>query len=145
MLTRKKQLRNAPSKKPRKSNLQRRKDKVGSPYWKKKADSVWSMLIRSVGRCAVCGEAGNDAHHLIGRGRLATRHSLANGLCLCHAHHKWSNTLSAHGAPLAFAEWLQKNHPERWDWVCEHKNDICQKPDYKARYEELQGILDAKR
>jgi len=82
-----------------------------------------------------------EAHHLISRANKATRHDPRNGVKLCSKHHKFDNKLSAHGAPLAFAEWLQEHYPERWEWCCENKYKI-EKPDYKQAYEDLQQILE---
>jgi len=144
MLTRKTQMKPG-KRKPKRSQLQKRKDKVSSPYWRKKAMAAWSKLVRLsfCNKCAICGESPCEAHHIIPRSRHANEQNPMNGIALCASHHKWSNVLSAHGAPMAFAEWLQKNRPEQWEWICEHKFDICQKPDYKLRYEQLATMLEA--
>lgn len=127
--------------KKKKSALQKRKDDPKSKYWKTKADSLWGAVIREIYHsCAVGDEcAGNvEAHHLIGRANTATRHKVKNGIGLCSKHHKFCNKLSAHGAPLAFAEWLQKKQPETWEWCSENKHKV-QKPDYKEAYKDLEG------
>jgi len=72
-----------------------------SKHWKKKADDLWSLIVRSVGHCEICGREGQltkegkpvkglNAHHLIGRSNLKYRHDLNNGICLCVRCHKWS-------------------------------------------------------
>lgn len=123
----------------KKSKLQKNKDNVKSKYWKTKADHLWGKVIHKMyPDCAVGGKcSGNlEAHHLISRANTATRHSIENGIILCSTHHKWCPKLSAHGAPLAFAEWLQINRPEQWEWAKENKHAIA-KPDYKQAYENL--------
>ena len=86
-----------------------------------KADSLWSQVVRQQwGHCAICGNPRTEAHHLIGRSRRATRYEPMNGIALCAKHHKFSTELSAHGAPLAFAEWLQQCHPVIAAWVADN-------------------------
>lgn len=126
--------------KKKKSNLQRRKDNCGSKYWRNRADKEWSQAIRKkYPGCVVCGNTPVDPHHLISRSNAATRHSIENGLGLCQGHHIFDHKLSAHGAPLAFSEWLQLHHPETWQWCCDNKNRV-EKPDYKAAYYRLKEL-----
>ena len=115
-----------------KKTLAQKKKDPRSKYWKTKADALWGAVIHEIYQsCPVDDEcAGHiEAHHLIGRANTATRHRIENGIGLCTKHHQFSPKLSAHGAPLAFAEWLQKRHPDRWEWCSEYKHKI-QKPDY---------------
>ncbi len=128
-----------------KSKLQRTKDRPGSRYWRNKADRAWSLLIlrKNDGRCMVCGEPAVDPHHLISRSLAATRHSLTNGIPLCRSHHSMNPRMSAHLCPLAFAEWLRTKDPTLYGWVQEHRFDLCPKPNYRKRHEQLRGILDA--
>jgi hypothetical protein len=123
-----------------KSKLQQRKDNPRSKYWLNKADALWGKVIHEIyPRCAMGYEdcaGGVEAHHLIGRANRATRHSIENGIGLCCKHHKWDNRLSAHGAPLAFAEWLQVTFPDRWEWSSRNKNAMG-KADYQMAYEHL--------
>ena len=128
--------------KPKKSALQKKKDNPGSKYWKTKADKLWGEVIHKIyTECAICEKQPVEAHHLISRANTATRHSIENGIGLCSKHHKWCNKLSAHGAPLAFSEWLQENMPETWEWCSINKN-LVQKPDYEAAYNRLEEWLD---
>jgi hypothetical protein len=123
----------------KKSKLQKNKENPRSKYWKTKADGLWGAVIHEIYQyCPVDDECSGhiEAHHLISRANTATRHSIENGIGLCSLHHKFSNKLSAHGAPLAFAEWIQKKYPEKWDWCSENKHKI-QKPDYKEAYDDL--------
>ena len=125
-----------------KSNLQKRKDNPSSKYWKSKADKLWGEVIHKIyTECAVCGKQPVEAHHLISRANTATRHAIENGIGLCALHHKWCNKLSAHGAPLAFSEWIQENKPETWEWCSRNKN-LVQKPDYESAYNRLKEYLE---
>ena len=117
-----------------KSKLQKRIDDPRSTYWMKRCDGAWGDLMHTVyGSCAVGENCSGplEAHHLVPRNHHATRHELWNGILLCSLHHQWSMMLSAHMAPLAFAEWLMVKKPQQWEWVCKHKWDVG-KPDYKA-------------
>ena len=122
-----------------KSILQKKKDNPRSKYWKTKSDSLWGIIIHwKYPICAVGQDCSGrlESHHLISRANTATRHLIENGIGLCSKHHKFCNKLSAHGAPLAFAEWLQKTYPDQWSWCSENKHRI-EKPDYKKAYENL--------
>ena len=128
----------------KKSKLARGKENPRSNYWRTKADTLWSEIIRSAGVCMINNgdcKGRLDPHHLINRSVGTMRHNLCVGVCLCSFHHVFSPRLSAHGAPLAFADWLQRNEPERWQFCQEHKYDTS-KPDYKAAYEFLNQIKE---
>jgi len=128
-----------------KSKLQKKKDDPKSKYWKTKADALWGKVLHEMHQSCAIGATGHSAdcggnlesHHLIGRANTATRHCIENGIILCSTHHKWSPKLSAHGAPIAFAEWLQNNHTEVWEWCGRNKFAIA-KPNYQQAYENLQ-------
>jgi len=124
-----------------KSKLQKKKDNSKSKYWRNKADALWGKIIHEIYQsCPVDDNcAGNlEAHHLISRSNGATRHKIENGIGLCSAHHKFSPELSAHKAPLAFAEWLQNNHPDKWNWCSYHKFKVS-KYDYKEAFKALEA------
>ena len=135
-------------KKP-KSALQKRKDNPRSGYWKSKADELWGAVIHEkynfcalgddpeIQRESPCSGKG-EAHHLISRGNVGTRHRLENGILLCTKHHKFCNKISAHMAPVALSHWLQENSPDQYNFVQENKYAIL-KPDYKQAYEDLQA------
>jgi len=125
-----------------KSKLQKKKDNPGSKYWKTRADKVWGEVIHRIyTQCDICGKSPIEAHHLISRANTATRHSIENGIGLCCNHHKWDNKLSAHGAPLAFTEWLQENRPDTWEWCSENKY-LVKKPDYEQSFNILTQWLE---
>lgn len=72
---------------------------------KRKCDILWSKIIRNYGACEKCGKSGGrlEAAHIRSRVRLNLRYDLENGLCLCHACHRW-----AHQNPVDFTWWLEK-------------------------------------
>jgi hypothetical protein len=132
-----------PVKKPRpkpKTALQKRKDNTRSGYWKKKADALWGVVIHAkYPQCDInngdCSESV-EAHHLITRSNVMTRHCIDNGIGLCTTHHRFSQWLSAHKAPLAFCEWHMTDRPDQSKWCSDNKYKTG-KPDYKAAYEHL--------
>jgi len=128
-----------------KSKRQKSIENPRSHYWLKKADTAWGQYVHAhFSRCAVNNAdcAGRlEAHHLINRAIKASRHDPANAILLCSVHHKFSNHLSPHGAPLEFAEWLRVNLLEKWEWVQQNKNNWKTiKADYKQAYANLVNI-----
>ena len=122
-----------------KSKLQKKKDNPRSTYWKNKADKAWGeWMHREYDSCAVCGRTSGklDAHHLISRSIVATRHDKRNGIMLCANHHRLSSECSPHKGPIGFAQWLRKNREEQFNWVSD-TYWTGGKPDYKAAYEQL--------
>ena len=115
------------------------KDNPFSTYWRKRADRRWSAVIRQAGCCAYCGRAsGLEAHHLISRSRLALRHRIECGICLCRHHHRFCSQISPHLAPTAFEAWLQRAYPERYRWIQAHKScRTLDKIDYRQAYWDL--------
>jgi len=53
-------------------------------------DRMWSQIVRSSGRCVVCGETNKilHAHHWVGRRYKHTRWEISNGVPLCHQCHQ---------------------------------------------------------
>ena len=116
------------------------RDNPRSSYWRKKADQYWSQVIRQQGYCTYCGRRGDDleAHHLIRRNHLATRHKIECGLCLCRHHHRFCSQISPHLVPKAFEAWLKEAFPERYQWVQDHKHKLMlEKADYRQAYDTL--------
>lgn len=108
-----------PVRKAKKSALEKKKSDPNSAYWKKKADMAWGAVVHGAGGGCVCAILGDckgplEAHHLITRGIISTRHDPRNGVLLCSYHHKWSKKCSPHMAPLEFAFYLQRFKPRLW-------------------------------
>ena len=82
---------------------------------RREMDRVWSLIIRSTGRCAFCGKTSSlNAHHIFGRRNLSTRWDISNGVCLCAGCHTFSSTFSAHQTPMFFDDWIKDLRGERW-------------------------------
>jgi hypothetical protein len=147
----------------RKPGKQANRNRSGKSV-KKKCDSRWSKIIRSIGRCEVCGRSDLplEAHHLIHRNALAFRYDLRNGVCLCPKHHTGNygqhegdialpsglqgyaieprpEAISAHGTPWAFEEWLKDHKPEQYEWFEKNRHKVFPgvKIDYRTVYQTL--------
>ena len=77
----------------------------------KKADLEWAESVkeRDDWICQKCGtykpegnRQGIAAHHIFGRSRQRTRHTLDNGISLCFACHMW-----AHQNPFEFHDMMK--------------------------------------
>ena len=139
--------RKAPMRRTKKKRKRRKPDKDNphSLYWRNRADTLWSKVIRLPGKCLMCPRTDNlQAHHNIRRDAVFYRHRLENGVCLCPNHHMRSLENSAHGAPWGFEAWLRENHPKQYDWWTAHRHNVItgQKMDYRSISEDLQLILD---
>ncbi len=86
--------------------------------WTAKVGEMWGH------KCAVCGnEHLPNAHHIENRNTSAAlRYDPMNGILLCPSHHKFGKD-SAHKGGIWFADWLQRNHKDRWDYVLLHRSD----------------------
>jgi len=109
-------------------------------------DKLWSEIIRSGGRCEICGKTTNlQAHHVIGRRNLSLRWDLHNGVCLCPGCHTFSKT-SAHQNPIYFLDWFKKHRPEDYEYLIKKKNKTktFYLSDYEEIYKELKEVRDKK-
>ena len=123
--------------------MTKNKNNPNSKYWKQKADKEWSLKVRQVGHCEICGSTDRrlHAHHIISRTRLRFRHNLKNGCCICSYCHAFDANISPHqdsyGAEK-FLKWLKSEQPDKWRWYEDNKED--KRPmdgTYKQKYEEL--------
>lgn len=114
-------------------------DNPFSSYWKKRADLLWSKVVKQTGRCAYCGTMVNlQAHHLIARKSNLTRHKVECGLCLCEYHHLYCPEISPHLETEAFEQWLKKNVPRKYRWMRRQKSFRSHvKVDYKKAFLKL--------
>jgi len=135
------------------SKLAKQKAKVGSSFWRRKADKAWSELVRGIAgnKCEICGSTDHvQAHHIIDRSVWQLRHCVMNGVSLCPSHHKYDRKMSAHKGSLMFIAWLQTYRAtdlrnlisimESLVAVVEVLGDAG-KPDYKTEYENLSVTL----
>lgn len=128
-------------KKLKKSKLQKQREDQNSRLWRNKADYEWRVYVHKAGKCAICGGIEYlQAHHLIPREVKHFRHDPSNGILLCVRHHKYYYQLSAHKNSLAFAIWLQKNMPEKWQWIVDNINADSVELNYKKACESLKSL-----
>lgn len=96
---------------------------------------LWSAKVLEVAgrKCAICGlKTGDivngkvqktDAHHIEDRRNHSLKFDVINGICLCVWHHKYSKD-AAHQSVVFFSNWLQKNHPQQYQYILNHRDDI---------------------
>lgn len=112
--------------------------KINKTKLKRKADSLFSLKVRSIGYCQaegkMKGKCGGQlqACHIQGRANYRLRWDQNNLLCMCAGHHRLSHTY-----PLDFIEMVMVHFPEKWAYVMKHKNET-RKTDYTALLTQLQ-------
>lgn len=130
----------------KKSKLQKRKDNSKGNYWKKKADKAWGEVVHlQNNHCAVNNwhcKGNLEAHHLISRSNILTRHKLINSILLCSHHHKFSVACSPHKGPIGFSIWLKKNRPEQFDFVEKNKYLTGEKVNYEETFNYLTETIE---
>ena len=119
-----------------------------SGLWKRKADSAWAHYVHAAGgnRCIVGGacKGAIEAHHIISRSVIGTRHLPGNGVLLCSLHHKFSISCSPHGGPAGFFAWFEHTFPGRvlvLTMLARAAVVEGKKPDYRERTESLEREL----
>ena len=87
------------------------------------ADALWSYAVREdwAWKCAVCGSATVEAHHLVPRQHEATRYLLRNGIALCARCHQFDPDVSPHQNAAGWLSWLVINHKELYGWYRENE------------------------
>ena len=71
---------------------------------KKQADQVFSLIIRSVGKCANCDSTYRlQCAHIISRGYLNLRWDIRNAVCLCSSCHIFYTF-----RPLEWDDWVNE-------------------------------------
>ena len=128
-----------------KTKLAQKKLNPNSSYWMRKADKEFGRIFHNrQWSCLICRKVTIQMAHLIPRENYLYRWDIENVIPLCDYHHRLSREISYHNAPLAFAAWMQKNYPERWEWVDKHKEIITRKAElpwtFREKYEELQKL-----
>lgn len=89
---------------------------------KNRLDRLWSQITREKKYCEICGKAGNNPHHIIGRRNLNLRWDLRNACLLCSGCHTL-NRNSAHQNPIWFMDWLKQNRPEDLKYLKEKQKE----------------------
>lgn len=126
--------------KKRKSRLLKLKADPNSKYWKKRADSLFSKIVRKVGKCQYCGGTKYlNCCHLIPKENWHTRWVLDNAICLDAGHHKFWRNWSFHHNPVAFFIWFIEKFPLRWKRLKELSEPLfTNRETAKEAYERLQ-------
>ena len=82
----------------------KRKKKSSRKKTKKQLDKLFSIIIRSEGKCERCGKASPlNTAHIFSRRNLAIRWDKDNVFCFCVGCHFW-----AHQNPVLFTEFVKK-------------------------------------
>ena len=154
-IKRKKALKSKPLKAKRKPKtaLQKRKDKMDSPYWNRKCGAAVTVYMHTQA-CFVCGRkepaCGTVAgHHLVrkSRSRLYRWHPM-NIIPLCSEHHLYSTIIAAHSdnalAVVEFAARIRCRDYARYVWWASTADEIrhkdlrsgpIERPDWRSQYE----------
>ena len=74
-------------------------------------DKLWRTAIykKFGNRCAKCGAANVEAHHIVRRNKKVLRWDIKNGIALCPDCHRWADTLEGRQwiYPKVHIEYLQ--------------------------------------
>lgn len=110
---------------------------------KKSCDKVFSILIRSRGRCERCGSRDNlQTAHIYSRKFGSVRFDEDNAVCLCARCHRWG-----HDNPVDFTRWLDEYLPTgHMIKLLAKKNQIVKRKlaDWLELEEELKQKLNEK-
>lgn len=104
---------------------------------KRKADKIFSEKIRSKGYCELAGKdkvkcgGGLQTMHIIGRANFNLRWDEINALCGCAGHHVYYTN-----HPTDFAIVISEQFPDRFEYLKEHRNEMWDK-DIEKVLEEL--------
>lgn len=99
----------------------------------KKADVLFSKVIRSPGYCLRCGSRDRlQCAHLRSRNYKAVRWDRSNAICLCSACHVYFTY-----RPLEWEVWIEERFPGRMDDL-KYKALNSPVPDYQEVIMELQ-------
>lgn len=107
---------------------------------KKRADVLFSKLVRARGRCEKCGESRYDllqTAHIASRRFSATRCDPQNALCLCAGcHHYFTDH------PVEFGRWVIAYLGEdRYEAVLRKAMQTTPRMDWNAEVERLKALV----
>ncbi len=140
-------------KRKKKTALQKRIDKMDSPYWDKKCKAAVAEFMHTQ-KCLACGHKEPYVrlvcgHHLIrkSRSRLYRWHPM-NIIPLCEKHHLSGTELAAHSdnvlAVAAFVQWLTGEPGGYYEWLVQARRSMdeikhtvsqIERPDWRYQYE----------
>ena len=108
-------------------------------YWKRKADKLFSLFVRSLDHCEKCSSINNlQAAHIYSRRYVNLRYDIQNVLCLCSkCHFQW------HDSPLDSMIWFNQAYPERVEYLTNKKRIIKKWTvnDYLKTIEEIKNYV----
>jgi hypothetical protein len=99
-------------KKPAKSSLKKKADKLFSLWMRKKIPYCQAQGVQ-----IKCSSTLQSAH-IVTRGNMRLRYDPMNCLVLCSAHHFWF-----HRHPLEMVELILGKHHNKYNYVQKHKNE----------------------
>jgi hypothetical protein len=104
--------------------------------YKKKADVLFSQLVRSVGHCLRCGTTQNlQCAHVISRRYSATRCDLRNAYCLCAKDHLYYTAW-----PREFSKFITEHTGSEVYDELKLKAETVTKVSWEEEYARLQQI-----
>jgi hypothetical protein len=117
------------------------KKKKKSPYTEKKADEIFSKIVRMRGTCQAkglddhpCG-GGLQCAHIITRGMHKIRFHEYNALCLCAGHHSWYT----HHPDQWILDFIPTHFPKQYAWCMRHRRELLyERTDFKMLIEKLE-------
>ncbi len=107
-------------------------------YYKRKADRLFSELVRSRPTCEMCGSSVKifECAHVISRSNLHLRYDPQNALKFCKGcHYRW------HREPLQCITWFQGVYPESFAYLMKEKDTYETNFDYPAIIKKLEHEL----
>lgn len=139
----------------KKTALQKRKDKMDSPYWENKCHAKEKEWAHN-SPCLVCGktEAADGVlvagHHLLRKSRSRLlRWEPLNVIALCEEHHLSGIEICAHSdnpiAVAALVEAVRRERPDQYAFMRDNAHKMRQKdmrvgpkekPDWRAQYDQ---------
>ncbi|MCP4410900.1 MAG: hypothetical protein GY807_24805 [Gammaproteobacteria bacterium] len=149
-------------KRKKKSALQKRKDKMDSPYWNNKCKAAVAKYMHRQA-CFICGKMEPEVELVCGHHNIEKsmsryhRWELLNIVPLCKDHHLNNQTCSPHQKhlPLAIEAYiaaLEAKLPNYHSWWVFHEAErkhqkltvgFVPHPDWRGQYEQWQKMIDA--
>ena len=92
---------------------------------KKKADLLFSKMVRRVGKCELEGKDSVTCNgvlqcmHIIGRSNHHLRWDTQNALCGCQGHHMYYTN-----HPWEFQEMIKVFYPERYEYLNKERHTL---------------------
>lgn len=109
---------------------------------KRKADDIFSQIVRSHGYCEKCGKGSDVAQmqcaHIVSRRFSNTRTDFRNAFCLCAGCHRYF-----HDYPKEFSGFVENNWAAKGYGKMFKLSRIATKMDWFARLAELRDIKQA--